>query len=89
MVRESRAGEETGTIQVYMGSATENCAHLGDCGPSAGPEYRCPAWGELMDLEGVARWVRVAERLATRLTPLVEGDGFGEIVTKSTAGSLP
>jgi hypothetical protein len=73
-------GEETGTIQVYMGSATENCLHLWGLRPSAGPEYRCPACGEMMDLEGVARWVRDAERARDESYPLVEGDGFGDIV---------
>lgn len=73
-------GKETGTIQVYMGSATENCLHLWGLRPSAGPEYRCPACGEMMDIEGVARWVREAEKARDESYPLVEGDGFGDIV---------
>jgi hypothetical protein len=33
-----------------------------------------------MDLEGVARWVRHAERARDESYSLVEGDGFGDIV---------
>ena len=33
-----------------------------------------------MDLEGVARWVREAERARDKSYSLVEGDGFGDIV---------
>src|ERR687894_3072663 len=63
-----------------MASATENCLHLQGLRPSAGSEYRCPACEVVMDLEGVARWVRDAERARDESYSLVEGDGFGEIV---------
>ena len=33
-----------------------------------------------MDLEGVARWVREAERTRDEAYSMVEGDGFGDIV---------
>jgi len=65
---------------VYMASATENCLHLWGLRPSSGSEYRCLACGEVMDLEGVARWVRDAERARDESYSLVEGDGFGDIV---------
>jgi hypothetical protein len=73
-------GWERGTIPVYMTSATENCLHLGGLRPSANSKYRCPACGETLDLEGVARWVREAERARDESYSLVEGDGFGDIV---------
>ena len=73
-------GWERGTIPVYMTSATENCLHLGGLRPSAGSKYRCLACGEKLDLEGVARWVREAERARDESYSLVEGDEFGDIV---------
>ena len=63
-----------------MASATENCLHLQGLRPSAGSEYRCPACEVVMDLEGVARWVRDAERARDESYSLVEGDRFGNIV---------
>jgi hypothetical protein len=73
-------GWERVTIRVYMASATENCLHLWGLRASAGSEYRCPACGERMNLEGVARWVREAERARDESYSLVEGDEFDEIV---------
>jgi hypothetical protein len=73
-------GWEMGTILIYMTSATENCLHLWGLRASIGSEYRCPACGKRMDIEGVARWVWEAERARDESYPLVEGDGFGDIV---------
>ena len=42
-------------------------------------EYRCPVCEESLDLEGVARWVRDAERSRDKAYSIVEGDGFGGI----------
>lgn len=63
-----------------MASAAENCLHLWGLRIIAGSEYRCTVCGEMLDLEGVARWVREAERARDESYSLVEGDGFGEIV---------
>src|SRR5918999_5791820 len=63
-----------------MVSAGENCLHLGGLRIVAGLEYLCPLCGEKLDLEGVARWVRQAERARDEAYSLVEGDEFGEIV---------
>jgi len=63
-----------------MASAAENCLHLWGLRPSAWSEYRCPACGEKMDLEGVARWVQEAERTRDESYSLVEGERFGDIV---------
>jgi hypothetical protein len=63
-----------------MGSATESCLHLEGLRVVGGSTFRCPACEARLDLDGVARWVRRAERdrdEAYRAT----GDGeFGEIV---------
>ncbi len=63
-----------------MASVAENCLHLGGLRVVAGFEYRCPVCGETLDLEGVARWVRRAERARDEAYSLVEGDEFGDIV---------
>src|SRR3712207_6123571 len=63
-----------------MANATENCLHLQGLRPSAGSEYRCPTCGVVMDLGGVARWVRDAERARDESYSVVEGDGFGDIM---------
>jgi hypothetical protein len=46
----------------------------------AGSGYRCQVCGETLDFEGVARWVREAERARDETYSLVKGDRFGEIV---------
>jgi hypothetical protein len=63
-----------------MASTIENCVHLWGLRVAAGSEYRCPVCGETLDLEGVARWVRAAERARDEAYSLVEGNKFGEIV---------
>src|ERR687896_898426 len=62
-----------------MVSAGENCLHLGGLRIVAGFEYLCPLCGETLDLDGVARWVRRAERARDEAYSLVKGDEFGEI----------
>ena len=69
-------GRERSTIPVYMASVGENCLHL--AGLRSG--YLCPVCGETLDLDGVARWVREAERARDESYSLVEGDEFAEIV---------
>jgi hypothetical protein len=63
-----------------MASTTENCLHLRGLRVVAGSGYRCPVCGETLDFEGVARWVREAERARDETYSLVKGDRFGEIV---------
>jgi hypothetical protein len=58
----------------------QNCLHLEGLRVTAGMEYRCPACEALLDIEGVARWVREAERARDEAYSMIEGDGFGEIV---------
>jgi len=57
----------------------ENCLHLEGLKVAIRSEYRCPVCGESMDLEGVAGWVREAERGRDEAYSMVEGDGFAEI----------
>jgi hypothetical protein len=53
---------------------------LGGLRVGAGSRYLCPVCGASLDLDGVARWVREAERARDKSYSLVEGDEFGEIV---------
>jgi len=72
-------GGERSTIRVYMAEPIKNCLHLEGLRVAIRSEYRCPACGESMDLAGVARWVRDAERSRDQAYSMVEADGFGEI----------
>src|SRR5919112_4286699 len=62
-----------------MAGSVENCLHPEGLGVAVGMEYRCPVCEENLDLEGVARWVRDAERSRDKAYSIVEGDGFGGI----------
>ena len=73
-------GWEKSTILVYMAGSVENCLHLEGLRVTVGMEYRCPVCEESLDLGGVARWVRDAERSRDKAYSIVEGDGFGGIV---------
>jgi hypothetical protein len=46
----------------------------------AGSEYRCPVCEARLSADGVARWVREAERARDEAYSMVEGDEFGGIV---------
>jgi hypothetical protein len=63
-----------------MASVAENCLHLGGLRVGAGSEYRCPVCWETFSLDGVARWVREAEKARDKSYSLVKGDEFDEIV---------
>lgn len=58
----------------------ENCLHLEGLRVMSGAEYRCPACEARLDMDGVARWVREAERARDEAYSMIEGDEFGEIV---------
>jgi hypothetical protein len=72
-------GGERSTIQVYMAEPIKNCLHLEGLRVAIRSEYRCPVCEESMDLAGVARWVRDAEKSRDEAYSMVKGDGFGEI----------
>ncbi len=63
-----------------MSSLSESCLHLEGFRVSGGSEYVCPGCGARLGSEGVARWVREAEKERDEAYSLIEGDGFGEIV---------
>ena len=63
-----------------MADLIENCLHLGGLRAAPGSLYRCLVCGASLDLEGVVRWVREAERTRDEAYSIIEGDGFGEIV---------
>lgn len=73
-------GWERSTILVHMADLVENCLHLEGLRVAAGSLYRCPVCGASLDLVGVTRWVRGAERTRDEAHSIIEGDGFGEIV---------
>src|SRR5215213_8593395 len=72
-------GRERSTIRGYMARAAENCLHLEGLRIIAGSVYRCPVCEERLDLDGVALWVREAEKTRDDSYSMVEGDEFGEI----------
>jgi hypothetical protein len=71
---------ERSTILIHMVGSVENCLHLGGLRVAAGSLYRCLVCGTSLDLAGVARWVREAERARDEAYSIIEGDEFGEIV---------
>ena len=64
----------------YMGSTFENCLHLGGFRVSAGNGFRCPACEVRLDVAGVIRWVRDAEKARDEAYSTMEGDEFSRIV---------
>jgi hypothetical protein len=67
-----------------MASVGKNCLHLEGLRVAAGSAFRCPVCGETLDLDGVALWVREAEKARDDSYSMVEGDGFGEIVREES-----
>ncbi len=64
-----------------MGGLAENCLHLGGLRIVLGSGFRCPVCEARLDMEGVERWVRVAEKARDEAYSMVEGDEeFAEIV---------
>src|SRR5919206_3402701 len=64
----------------YMKDAAENCLHLKGLRAVLGSEFRCPVCEVRLDLEGVERWVRAAEKARDEVYSMVEGNEFAEIV---------
>lgn len=58
----------------------ENCSHLEGLRGIPAVDLWCPVCDARLDMEGVARWVREAEKARDEAYPVVEGDEFGEIV---------
>ena len=64
-----------------MDGVAEKCLHLEGLSYVSRLEFRCPVCGVCLDLEGVERWVRAAERARDEAYSVVEGDEeWAEIV---------
>ena len=63
-----------------MEDVAENCLHLRGLRVVLGSEFRCPVCEVRLDLEGVERWVRAAEKARDEVYSMVEGNEFAEIV---------
>jgi hypothetical protein len=65
----------------HMEGVAENCLHLRGLRIVLGAGFRCPVCEARLDLEGVERWVRVAEQARDEAYSMVEGDEkFAELV---------
>lgn len=62
-----------------MSSLSESCIHLDGFRVSGGSDFVCPDCGARLDSEGVAGWVREAERERDEAYSLIESDEFGDI----------
>lgn len=58
----------------------EKCGHLKGLQATSGAELWCPTCDEVLDYDGVERWVRESEKARDESYPSLEGDKFGEIV---------
>jgi hypothetical protein len=62
-----------------MSNLSESCLHLDGLRVSGGSDLVCGECGARLDSEGVAGWVRDAERERDEAYSVIEGDEFGEI----------
>ena len=63
-----------------MEDVAENCLHLRGLRVVLGTEFLCPVCEVRLDLEGVERWVRAAEKARDEAYSMIEGDEFAEIL---------
>jgi len=63
-----------------MGDVAKNCLHLEGLRVVPGSEFQCPVCRECLDLEGVERWVQMAEMDRDKAYSVVEGEGSTEII---------
>jgi hypothetical protein len=64
----------------HMEKVAQNCLHLEGLRAVPGSKFQCPVCKVCLDLEGVERWVRVAEKSRDEAYSMVEGDEFVRIV---------
>ena len=63
-----------------MENVAENCLHLRGLRAVPGSRFQCPVCNVYLDLEGVERWVRAAEKARDEAYSVVDSDEFGQIV---------
>ena len=66
-------------MEAKMDDTAGSCAHPVGVRIVGGLEFQCPACRELLDMEGIERWVRAAERVRDEAYFAVEGDGLAGI----------
>jgi len=71
---------EAGTMGGHMETVTENCPHSAGLQVVVGSGFRCSACEARLDLEGVERWVRTAEKARDEAYSEVEGNEFARIM---------
>jgi hypothetical protein len=71
-----------------MEGSAENCLHPGGLRAVLGSAFRCPVCEARLDLEGVERWVRGAEKARDEAYSMVEGDEFAKILLEERQGEV-
>jgi hypothetical protein len=66
-------------MEAKMNDMAGSCAHPVGVRIVGGLEFQCPACRALLDMEGIERWVRAAERVRDEAYFTVEGDGLAGI----------
>ena len=66
-------------MEAKMDDTAGSCAHPVGVRIVGGLEFQCPACRALLDMEGIERWVRAAERVRDEAYFAVEGDGLAGI----------
>ena len=64
----------------HMDETAESCAHPVGVRILGGSEFQCPVCRAHLDIEGIERWVRDAEKARDEAYSQIEGNGFAEIV---------
>lgn len=80
MGRRVAADQKPGTMVIMVDGLAENCSHPEGLRGIPAVGLWCPVCDARLDMEGVARWAREAEKARDEAYPMIEGDGFGEIV---------
>ncbi len=63
----------------HMDGVEDNCSHPEGVWVLAGSEFLCPVCRAQLDMEGIERWVREAERVRDEAYFVVEGDEFARV----------
>jgi hypothetical protein len=71
-----------------MSSLSESCLHLDGFRVLGGSDLVCPGCGARLDAEGVAKWVKDAERERDEAYSLIEGDEFYSLIEGDEFGEI-